>query len=114
MKQAKPSKVPELRRLLALGDEKVEDALSPFFATWRHKEGYSRHLLDALKQRGLAVLAEEVLWSMWRWRLEVRVFECSKVISAYGATWRSAVKLLSKMSGRRGLCRPNMACRSLS
>ena len=110
--KAKPSfKVPELQRLLALGDAAVEDALSRFFATWRCHKGHSRHLLGALKQRGLAGLAEEVLWSMWRWRLEVRVFECTAAISAHGATWTSAVQLLSKMTS---LCRPNMACPRLS
>lgn len=107
------STIPELKRLLALSPgysvHDVEVAISSFFDTWRSNPRFSTHLLDLLAKRRLAGLCEDVLRCMSKGRLEISVFECSAVISAYekDGNWKLALRFLQAM---RQLCNPNMAC----
>ena len=105
--------VPELKRLLALEPgykaDEVEMALRPFLESWRLNPRFSTHLLGLLAKRRLARLAEDVLWCMQKERLEVSVFECSSVISAYDkdGNWKLALRFLRAM---HAFCSPNIAC----
>jgi len=59
-------------------------ALGPFCKTWRSKPRHATHLLDLLAKRKEAILAEEIFWCMWKWRLEqceVKMDEMSKLKS---------------------------------
>eukprot|EP00435_Cladocopium_sp_Y103_P012617 s196_g3.t1 len=89
---------------------RVEVALRPFCETWGSKPRHATHLLDVLAKRKEAILAEEIFWCMWKWRLKVSAFECSAVISAYekASKWELALEFLQRIP--RALCLPNLAC----
>eukprot|EP00913_Durusdinium_trenchii_P029715 g27850.t1 len=83
-------------------EEEVQQALLPFAAQWRTNPRHGTAVLSQLARQREAQRAWQVLKAMEQIHLELNVFHCSAVVSAFEkvSQWQAALGMLHSMAGR--------------